>query len=174
MSPTLLWTFDWATLGLRRHLWSTTTSTRCGMRNSELRFVIKAEKCAWHIKATDNQCPPQTISRVLTSRFATERTFLSSTWGTRIMLIQRRSGRSLKRNDLNLNWPSNQIGDWRNNFNLNLNQVEIATQHLINGQQINNWFPILKGQKVTKQKSRKHQKHMYQFKRLYSIKDRKP
>ena len=46
MSPTLLWTFDWATLGLRRHLWSTTTSTRCGMRNSELRFVIKAEKCA--------------------------------------------------------------------------------------------------------------------------------
>ena len=49
MSPTLLWTFDWATLGLRRHLWSTTTSTRCGMRNSELRFVIKAEKCAWPI-----------------------------------------------------------------------------------------------------------------------------
>ena len=41
MSPTLLWTFDWATLGSQRHLWSTTTWTQCGMKSSELRFVVK-------------------------------------------------------------------------------------------------------------------------------------
>ena len=41
MSPTPLLMFGWATLGLPRPLWSTMIWTRCGMRSSELRFVLQ-------------------------------------------------------------------------------------------------------------------------------------
>ena len=47
MWPTLLWMFGWGTLGLQRHPSSTTTSTRCGMKSSGLRFVIKRHH-QWH------------------------------------------------------------------------------------------------------------------------------
>ena len=44
--PTLLWTCDLGTRGLRRPRWSTTTSTQCGTRSSGSRWVLAPLICA--------------------------------------------------------------------------------------------------------------------------------